>query len=32
MDEFLTWLMGGALVILLLGLSFWWLTILMEKH
>ena len=32
MDEFLTWLMGGALVILLLGMSFWWLTILMEKH
>jgi len=32
MDEFLTWLMGGALVILLLALSFWWLTILMEKH
>jgi hypothetical protein len=31
MDEFLTWLMGGALVILLLGLSFWWLTILMGK-
>jgi hypothetical protein len=32
MDEFLTWLMGGALVLLLLGMSFWWLTILMEKH
>ncbi len=32
LDEFLTWLMGGALVILLLGMSFWWLTILMEKH
>jgi hypothetical protein len=31
MDEFLTWLMGGALVLLLLGLSFWWLTLLMGK-
>ena len=31
MDEFLTWLMGGALVILLLALSFWWLTLLMGK-
>jgi hypothetical protein len=31
MDEFLTWLMGGALVLLLLGMSFWWLTILMGK-
>jgi hypothetical protein len=32
MDEFLTWLMGGALVILLLGLCFWWTTLLLEKH
>ena len=32
MDEFLTWLMGGALVILLLGLCFWWATLLLEKH
>jgi len=31
MDEFLTWLMGGALVLLLLGMSFWWLTLLMGK-
>jgi hypothetical protein len=31
MDEFLTWLMGGALVLLLLGMSFWWLTILTGK-
>jgi hypothetical protein len=32
MEDFLTWLMGGALVILLLGLCFWWTTLLLEKH
>ena len=32
LDELLTWLIGGALVILLLGLLFWWLTMLLEKH
>lgn len=31
LDELLTWLIGGALVILLLGLLFWWLTLLMGK-
>ncbi|CAB4145707.1 hypothetical protein UFOVP474_33 [uncultured Caudovirales phage] len=31
LDELLTWLMAGALVLLLLGLLFWWLTLLMEK-
>jgi len=31
MEDFLTWLMAGALVILLLGLCFWWLTLLMGK-
>lgn len=30
-EDFLTWLMAGALVILILGMSFWWLTILMGK-
>lgn len=28
-EDFLTWLMAGALIILLLGLCFWWLTLLM---
>tara|TARA_R110000822_G_scaffold144611_6_gene283405 strand:+ start:14669 stop:15136 length:468 start_codon:yes stop_codon:yes gene_type:complete len=28
-EDFLTWLIAGALVILLLALCFWWLTILM---
>jgi hypothetical protein len=28
-EDFLTWLIAGALIILLLGLCFWWLTILM---
>lgn len=32
MDEFINWLLGGAIVILVLGLSFWWLTMLLEKH
>lgn len=31
LDELLTWLIAGALVFLLLGLLFWWLTLLMEK-
>jgi hypothetical protein len=30
-EDFLTWLIAGALVILLLALCFWWLTLLMEK-
>jgi hypothetical protein len=30
-DELLTWLIGGALALLLLGLCFWWLTLLMGK-
>jgi hypothetical protein len=30
-EELQTWLMGGALVLLLLGLSFWWLTLLTGK-
>ena len=30
-EDFLTWLIAGALVILLLGLCFWWLTLLMGK-
>lgn len=32
MDEFINWLLGGAIAILVLGLSFWWLTMLLEKH
>ena len=31
MDEFINWLFGGAIAILVLGLSFWWLTLLMGK-
>ena len=31
LDELLTWLIAGALILLLLGLLFWWLTLLMEK-
>jgi len=31
-DDLLTWLIGGALALLLLGLCFWWLTMLLEKH
>jgi hypothetical protein len=31
MEDFLTWLMAGALVILLLAMGFWWLTFLMGK-
>lgn len=31
MDDFLTWLIAGALIILLLAMCFWWLTLLMEK-
>lgn len=30
-EDLLTWLAAGALVILLFGLIFWWLTILMDK-
>ena len=30
-DDLLTWLIGGALALLLLGLCFWWLTLLMGK-
>jgi len=30
-DELLTWLLAGALMLLLLGFLFWWLTLLMEK-
>ena len=30
-DDMLTWLIGGALALLLLGFSFWWMTLLMEK-
>jgi len=30
-EDLLTWLMAGALIILLFGLIFWWLTILMDK-
>jgi hypothetical protein len=30
-EDLLTWLMAGALIILLLGLIFWWSTILMGK-
>jgi hypothetical protein len=32
LDELINWLLGGAIVILVLGLSFWWLTMLLEKH
>ena len=31
MDDFLTWLIAGALIILLLAMCFWWLTLLMGK-
>ena len=31
-EDLLTWLIGGALALLLLGLLFWWLTMLLEKH
>lgn len=30
-EDFLTWLIAAALVILLLGMCVWWLTLLMEK-
>jgi hypothetical protein len=30
-EDLLTWLIAGALVILMLSMCFWWLTILMEK-
>ena len=31
-DELINWLLGGAIVILVLGLVFWWLTMLLEKR
>ena len=31
LEDLLTWLAAGGLVILLFGLIFWWLTILMDK-
>ena len=31
LDELLTWLLAGALMLLLLGLCFWWLTLLLGK-
>ena len=30
-DEFINWLLGGAIVILVLGLVFWWITLLLGK-
>jgi hypothetical protein len=30
-EDLITWLIAGALVILLLSMCFWWLTLLMEK-
>lgn len=32
MEDLMTWLIAGALVILLLAMSVWWLTLLMGKH
>ena len=32
LDELINWLLGGAIAILVLGLVFWWLTLLLEKH
>jgi hypothetical protein len=31
MDEFINWLLGGAIVILVLSLVFWWITLLLGK-
>ena len=31
MEDFLTWLMAGALIILLLAMCFWWATLLLGK-
>ena len=31
MEDFLTWLMAGALIILLLTMCFWWATLLLGK-
>ena len=31
-DDLLTWFIGSALTLLVLGLCFWWLTMLLEKH
>ena len=32
MDELINWILGGGIVMLIAGLSLWWLSILMEKH
>ena len=32
LDDLVSWLLGGGIVLLVLGFSFWWLTILLEKH
>ena len=31
-DDLINWLLGGGIVLLVLGFSFWWLTMLLEKH
>lgn len=31
-DDLVNWLLGGGIVLLVLGFSFWWLTMLLEKH
>jgi hypothetical protein len=31
-DDLVSWLLGGGIVLLVLGFSFWWLTMLLEKH
>ena len=31
LDDLINWLLGGGIVLLVLGFSIWWLTILMEK-
>jgi len=30
-DELINWILGGAIIILVLGLSLWWVALLMEK-
>ena len=32
LDDLVSWLLGGGIVLLVLGFSFWWLTMLLEKH
>jgi hypothetical protein len=32
LDDLVNWLLGGGIVLLVLSFSFWWLTILLEKH